>query len=180
MYARTIFAMPKTFIARVIRLVLGLAPVFLLVSCGEQSGMEDAIRNQLKDPASAKFKEPVISRDGRYACIAWNAKNSLGGYGDWQYTGLKKGNSSWIVSEIQKVPDYCTSEYFALRDENRKLFEDIKKSAAVPRNLIELNQKVLAGPDLPPEMLLKMNKSMRNYLDELAAACRAYPNPDCK
>ena len=69
----------------------------VLVGCGEsaaqkearirvniQSMSESAVRNRLKDPASAQFQNQLVSSKGA-ACGEVNSKNGFGGY-----TGFKR------------------------------------------------------------------------------------------
>jgi hypothetical protein len=51
-----------------------------LLGCGEESKIRDLVRENLKDPDSAQFKDFIISNNDSVACITWNAKNSKGGY----------------------------------------------------------------------------------------------------
>lgn len=89
--------------------VLSLA----LTGCGEQSAIEDAIRANLRDPDSAKFRNLVVSQKKATACIEWNAKNAFGGYGDWDVARLKNIGGSWVVLEMQvtsKDLQFCTQK----------------------------------------------------------------------
>lgn len=60
--------------------------------------VKEVVKAQLKDPESAQFKAVVISDSGEQACALWNAKNSMGGYGDWQVAWLHNKDSKWNVS----------------------------------------------------------------------------------
>lgn len=88
-----------------------------LAACGQSSAIENAIRENLKDADSAKFKDLVISDSGDYACIVWNAKNSLGGYGEWSISRLRKVDSSWQIIDLNTDQSYCTEQAFARRQE---------------------------------------------------------------
>lgn len=91
--------------------VLLVAPVVLaIVGCGQSSKMENAIKDRLRDPASAQFKQVVISDFGNFACVEWNAKNGMGGYGDWSIAELKKVDSDWVVTEMEGKAYRCTPE----------------------------------------------------------------------
>lgn len=92
-----------------------LTLLFMLVTLegcgmGDQSKVENAIRDHLKDPASAQFKNFVISKGGNYACIGWNSRNSMGGYGDWDTAELFKQGSKWIVKAMRASELLCTEE----------------------------------------------------------------------
>lgn len=71
------------------------AACVLLIAAADSAGaapkakspVEDAkaaVRDILKDPASAQFKNIKINSVGD-VCGQYNAKNSLGGYGDYEY-----------------------------------------------------------------------------------------------
>lgn len=76
-----------------------------LTACGltDQSKIEKAIRDNLKDPDSAQFRNLIIDKHGNRACIEFNAKNGFGGYGDWETVSLEKNSSmsnSWFPTNI--------------------------------------------------------------------------------
>lgn len=52
-------------------------------ACGMSttSQAEEAVRERLKDPTSAQFRN--VRKEGDYVCGEVNAKNGLGGYGDY-------------------------------------------------------------------------------------------------
>ena len=102
-----------------VRTVVLLLPIFL-AACGQSGQIEKAVREQLKDPDSAKFKDMVISSDGNRACIVWNAKNSLGGYGDWDVAELEKVESGWKITRIKGQEDNCTPSGFKALDARPK------------------------------------------------------------
>lgn len=72
--------------------------------------IEQAIRENLKDPASAQFKNLAISKGGSYACVHWNAKNSMGGYNDWATAQLRKSGSAWEVISMQASEPMCNAD----------------------------------------------------------------------
>lgn len=63
------------------RLIL-LGALALTGGCSEQRAVEDAVKEFLNDPESAKFGEITIveNADGKEACATTNAKNRMGGY----------------------------------------------------------------------------------------------------
>lgn len=70
------------------RLIL-IAGFALLAGCSEKGAVEEAVRDILNDPDSARFGEITIvdTAEGRKACATINAKNRMGGYtGDKQMT----------------------------------------------------------------------------------------------
>lgn len=94
--------------------------VFVLTSCGDDSKIKDVVRQKLKDPGSAQFKDTIFSADNNRACIVWNAKNSMGGYGDWDVAELKKGNTEWIVKELKGSKYNCSEIGFKALDAGEK------------------------------------------------------------
>lgn len=67
------------------------------------------VRASLKDPDSAKFGKFIsVGKNG--ACLAVNARNSLGGYTGNQQAYLKRNaaDEKWTVLDIQDVsPEFC-------------------------------------------------------------------------
>ncbi len=54
----------------------------------------DGVKEQLKDPDSAKFKNVKVSSASGYVCGEVNAKNSYGGYtGFTKFAGVYIGNT---------------------------------------------------------------------------------------
>jgi len=93
------------------RVALGVSLSVVLAGCGDSSAIKDAVKNRLNDPGSAIFKEEVISKSGEIACIPWNAKNRMGGYGEWQYALVAKGEkSSWVPEDMEALSSACTRE----------------------------------------------------------------------
>ena len=88
------------------KLFLGLATSVLLVGCVKPENeviwkSERAVKRQLKDPDSAKFKKSYLVLDERkehfitgHVCGEVNAKNAFGGY-----TGFKRFITSVSISE---------------------------------------------------------------------------------
>lgn len=72
-----------------------------LAGCSEQSSIENAIRQNLRDPESSQFRNLVVSKGSSRACIEWNAKNAFGGYSDWDVARLDKRNGEWSISQMQ-------------------------------------------------------------------------------
>lgn len=94
------------------KIIFGIFILTILVGCGDSSKIKFIIKNQLNDPDSAQFKDIIFSKNEEIACISWNAKNQIGGYGEWKYTLLFKGNdSSWEIFNDRKASsDTCTKE----------------------------------------------------------------------
>ncbi|GHU25841.1 hypothetical protein AGMMS50256_01350 [Betaproteobacteria bacterium] len=112
--------------------------VFLLAAWGwsDNSKIEDIVRQNLKDPGSAQFKDIIFSADKRRACIVWNAKNSLGGYGGWHIAEFKKENSEWVVKDMDVPEPNCREISFQAFDAKEKAEIEAQLKA------IEILQKV--------------------------------------
>ena len=111
-----------------LRTMILLLPI-LVAACGQGGQIEKAVREKLKDPDSAKFKDLVVSDNGERACVVWNAKNSMGGYGEWDVAELQKVNSSWKVNDMRGKESNCTSVGFKALDEISKAeFEATQKA----------------------------------------------------
>ena len=91
----------------------------------DESKIKDIIRDDLNDPKSAQFKNYLLSKDGRLACIVWNAKNEMGGYDDWKTTLLNKVNSEWILISRTDIPMFCTERSFKLFDEAVGILQEV-------------------------------------------------------
>lgn len=87
-----------------------------LVACGEQSAIEAAVKENLKDPESARFADLVVSKSGSRACVSWNAKNSFGGYGEQSIAELAKANDVWTVEEMKGRAQNCGEPGFKARE----------------------------------------------------------------
>lgn len=87
-----------------IRVLLALASIMPLAACDSaRSGAEAAVRENLKDPESARFGEFYYNEDTKRACLTVNAKNSFGGYGEEQEASLINRSSGWVVDDIANV-----------------------------------------------------------------------------
>jgi hypothetical protein len=110
--------------------LLLLTPIVLtLVACGDGSKIKDAVRQNLKDPGSAKFNDTIISSDAKRACIVWNAKNSMGGYGDWDVAELKNIDSKWIIIKMKGNSENCSENAFKALDAGENVTFDATSHA---------------------------------------------------
>lgn len=94
-----------------------------LSGCSQQSAVEEVVQNHLKDPASAIFKDYVVSDGNQYACISWNAKNGFGGYTGWEVAFLKKVDGAWTVDTMKHSP--CSEEDLSSYEETERLMQQI-------------------------------------------------------
>lgn len=77
----------------------------MLSACNSnRSTAEDAVRERLKDPESAKFSEFSYNEETKKGCLTVNAKNSMGGYTGEQQAYLKMVDGQWFVSSIDADP----------------------------------------------------------------------------
>lgn len=88
--------------------ILALIACLGVVGCNDGSKIEQAVRENLNDPDSAKFRGLTVSEDGRMACISWNAKNMMGGYGQWKFARLEEKESGWFVENIEIPESQCS------------------------------------------------------------------------
>lgn len=82
----------------------------------DKMAIENFIKQSINDPDSAIFKDFAISPKKTRACIVWNSKNRMGGYGEWRLTELKKVKSEWSVAEWSGNPEACTQVSFETRE----------------------------------------------------------------
>lgn len=103
---------------------IGIALAIALAGCGQQQGVKDAqdiqeaVRNSLKDPSSAKFgKLTLVGND--YACQSVNAKNSFGGYTGDQQAVVVLMNGRWHSLAIKNVShEACLAVVDQVRRDN--------------------------------------------------------------
>lgn len=70
------------------------------------NSIKKAVRAELKDPDSAKFKDELVVRTR--ACISVNAKNSYGGYTGATIAHLQNlGSDNWYVETLNGAPCYA-------------------------------------------------------------------------
>jgi hypothetical protein len=105
-------------IQHVARPLAALGIMLALAACGEKSAVEDAVRQNLKDPDSARFSTFYYSKNTKRACITVNAKNSMGGYTGDKEIQLQRGADGWEwVSENELGEDYCKRAWADAKDE---------------------------------------------------------------
>jgi len=103
--------------AKIAGALLGTATLLTIASqLWVDSPIEAAVRENLKDPASARFGETLVSSSGNRACIEWNAKNGFGGYGGGEIAELKRVDGSWTVTEMEGHSFDCEELAFSILD----------------------------------------------------------------
>lgn len=70
--------------------VIGFACIALAGCNSSERAAKAAVLEELKDPDSAKWGEFTLSKEGKWACLGVNAKNSMGGYTGEQQNALQK------------------------------------------------------------------------------------------
>ena len=100
--------------------VLLLAAACLLAACSNTSDIEEAVRENLIDPDSAKFGEIIEYTDAdgdTMACVMVNAKNRMGGYtGESIVTVMKTADGDWRALG-EGVEGYDCASYIELVSE---------------------------------------------------------------
>ncbi len=87
----------------------------LLSACGGNE-IENAVKNDLRDPDSAMFRNQTIRNDLNLACVEWKAKNGFGGYGGWTVADLKKVDGKWTLFDIEGSRQFsCDEQYLKNR-----------------------------------------------------------------
>lgn len=80
-----------------------------LAGCGNSdvTAIKAAVKERLIDPDSVKFGSTRIGGAGVEACIEYNAKNRMGGYGGQKVAYASKSQEGWKVRDMDKHPDFC-------------------------------------------------------------------------
>jgi len=119
-------------------ILLTLLMLLVLPGCSDSSKLEGLIAGQLNDPDSARFKEVVYGPSEKRACLPWNAKNRLGGYGGWEYAYFYKFRE-WELQEVQGEPKYCSFMGLNLKEllyeESIAIMIDFPKLLAKGKNI---------------------------------------------
>lgn len=91
---------PRTAASLVSSLVIALA-----AGCSPTFTGKDKVLEQLKDPASAEFREIKVSifNGAPLVCGEVNAKNSYGGYTGFRHFMIKEGRARLASDEISSV-----------------------------------------------------------------------------
>ncbi len=71
---------------------------------GDAAPYEQAVREKLRDPDSAKFRNVSGDKiDGQW-CGEVNAKNGMGGYAGWQrFSAMRTVSGDWLVSMDEDI-----------------------------------------------------------------------------
>lgn len=98
-----------------------------------------AVKDMLKDPASAQFKNIKINSVGD-VCGQYNAKNSMGGYGDFEYFRYEVKTKSLTNLEVIRMDAEIEQDKLALRgvpDPEFKKFEAMRAKIPVKYEFIK-------------------------------------------
>ncbi len=82
-----------------------------LTGCGNSdvAAIKAAVKDRLIDPDSVKFGKTRIGEGDVEACIEYNAKNRMGGYGGQKVAHATKSPDGWKIGihGMDKDPDFC-------------------------------------------------------------------------
>lgn len=100
-----------------------------------------AVRNILKDPSSAQFKNLKVNSMGD-VCGQFNAKNSYGGYGDFEYFRYETKKKQLTNAEVSRLESEIADEKRmryepGFSDPDFKKFEQMKEKIAVKYEFIK-------------------------------------------
>jgi|TARA_R100000049_G_C1956050_1_gene111133 hypothetical protein len=103
------------------RSIFAALALILMTGCSEEARVEEAAREYLIDPDSARFGKITILKtdEGEGACVTANAKNRMGGYTGDQQIVLEKGeDGEWQAKAHVAVPhDTCVNVFLDRSDE---------------------------------------------------------------
>jgi hypothetical protein len=147
------------------RVLFSIIVASIMTGCSsDKSDIENVIKQQLKDPESAMFRDMAMNQSKNRACIVWNAKNSLGGYGDLSSSYLRKAEGNWKLDDIDTKEKYCSQVYFDAIDEFHHLLDLMNNSPKY-----ELDPKNESSPELKVQV-----KILKVQADELKLAANKW------
>ena len=96
-----------------LRVAVTVALAVPISGCGgTKSAAEAAVRENLKDPDSARFGEFYFNKKTQKGCLTVNAKNSMGGYTGDQVAYLSRKDGKWSAFFMESGgQEYCRSNY---------------------------------------------------------------------
>ena len=98
-----------------------------LTACDEnKSEIEALIIPNLKDPESFRVDSLTFNQSKTVACLFWNAKNAMGGYGNPTMTSFVNGNGKWRIKAREEKTNLCTPNFLEVRDEYRALTGELQ------------------------------------------------------
>ena len=96
------------------RTVLALACILSLSACDRaRHNAEAVVRENLKDPDSAKFGEFYFNEKTGKGCLTVNARNSMGGYTGDQQAYVRRTDKGWETYEIAEISADSCRDIFA-------------------------------------------------------------------
>lgn len=110
-----------------VKAALLVAMAITLASCERYSEAKDAVRQQLKDPASARFQNVI--RDGRYVCGEYNAKNGYGAYGGFDVFYYDTVGKFAVLGQARCIETVT----LALKRQNDRLRNEVEAKKAAAR-----------------------------------------------
>lgn len=145
-------------------ILLSVALLATLAGCDNalfDDGVRKAVRQQLKDPDSAKWEEKILYKD--FACIKYNAKNSYGGYGGSSWAILQLlGPGHWYVKEIDATSCYESHlQTLSEKEATMKVAEGAILAEFKKRKLVAAS--VQDSMDLPESACKKLMSDLRSF-----------------
>ena len=109
---------------------LYLAIPLTLIGCNDESVIHELVKKNLKDPESAQFHEFIVSDDNAMGCVEWNARNSYGGYGEYEVAEFSKDKDhEWLLTDIDSSAP-CNKSEIERRAKNERAFMGAVEYAA--------------------------------------------------
>ena len=92
---------------------LALSASLAMAACSSnQHSAEEAVRQSLKDPESARFGAFYYNSTTKKACLTTNAKNEMGGYTGNKEVHLTRDDSGWTyVGDEEESSADCKEGY---------------------------------------------------------------------
>lgn len=81
-------------------------------ACSQRGAVERTVRENLKDPESARFGTFYHNAKLKRACLTVNAKNSMGGYTGDKEVRLFQTDDGWLwTGEEEETPEDCRAAW---------------------------------------------------------------------
>ena len=117
-------------------------PLALAACSGQRSGAEEAVRDALKDPDSAKFGEFYFNSKTGRGCLTTNAKNSMGGYTGDSQSHLRRDKEGWhYVSDSEETPGDCRAGYADKARSEEQLLDEAADRMHAAADAAEANKQ---------------------------------------
>lgn len=115
--------------------------LLILAGCGAESEVQKVVKKNLLDPESVRFGDFVLSNNEERACIVWNAKNRMGGYGGDEVAEMVRLGEDWTVKTMKGRAYNCTQASFELFDvEERSDLESRRYFSSKLKKVLDLSR----------------------------------------